>query len=131
MSVAIKSPITMRKIGERKATNNAYKIAAATIATTATIAGLGIAAKTGKLDKFVEVAGDKKIVSSFAKNLKKAGDKICSIATDTLGTLKGILTKTKKTPTAKPIETVKIPQTFSYNPPKIQWTKPFIPNNLK
>ena len=37
MSVAIKSPITMRKIGERKATNNAYKIAAATIATTATI----------------------------------------------------------------------------------------------
>lgn len=105
MSITIKSPMTLRKIGERKATNNFYKLTAATIATTATIAGLGIAAKTGKLDKFVETAGDKKIVSSFAKNLKKAGDEICNLATKTFGDLRGIFTKAKKTPITKPIET--------------------------
>ena len=128
MSVAIKSPITMRKIGERKASNNGFKIATAAVATTATIVGLGVAAKTGKLDKFVEAAGDKKVVSSFAKNLKKAGDWICNTATKVFAKAKQVFTK--KTP-KKAIETVKIPTTFNYELPKTEWTKPLIANTLK
>ena len=77
-------------------------IAAAIIAGAA---ALGIAAKTGKIDKLIELAGDKKVFSDAAKYAKTAGEWINNKAASITASAKDLITKiSQKAPEA--VETV-------------------------
>ena len=98
----INKPQTYRKqepsaaatISNNKKSHKGVKIGVGIAA--AIIAGataLGVAAKTGKIDKLIELAGDKKVFSDIAKYAKTAGEWISNKSAKVFDSVKNLISK--------------------------------------